>query len=403
MFAINDYIASYFGVDVAAITLLLAIVAAYPASLLYIVVVNKHSTHFKSLYFLLIGLVILYLSYGLNSIHYLVNCCFCYCTLKWLPGKWAVIFNFIFTFTYLMTGYWLNQVEWNYSITWTMPQCVLTLRLIAISFDIFDGTTSKKEVGRHTESALPNLPSFHLFMSYCYFPGTLMVGPIIPFLTYVNFLSATTYNNQAIRISIYRLVGGFISLFVYFYGSMFWPIEYLRSEAFEDLGFWWKLTAMAIVAKVYLYKYIAVWMMAESACILCGITYDGINFYQNTNVNFFKFEFANSFTTIISSYNMTTNRFAFKYVYRRLKFLGNIYLSKLITILFLSVWHGFASGYYFAFSTEFFLLYFEKHLSSYWHSIQERYSLHSDWLKALIWICGRLYTFYFIGYSFYYS
>lgn len=150
MFAINDYIASYFGVDVAAITLLLAIVAAYPASLLYIVVVNKHSTHFKSLYFLLIGLVILYLSYGLNSIHYLVNCCFCYCTLKWLPGKWAVIFNFIFTFTYLMTGYWLNQVEWNYSITWTMPQCVLTLRLIAISFDIFDGTTSKKVCQKFT-------------------------------------------------------------------------------------------------------------------------------------------------------------------------------------------------------------------------------------------------------------
>ena len=230
--------------------------------------------------------------------------------------------------------------------------------------------------------------------------GTLVVGPLIPYKTYQNFLINSNYNGKLIGISLYRLIGGIVCLLIYFYGSMYWPLEYLRSSVFEQSGTWWKLTAMGLVAKVYLYKYIGVWHCAEAACILSGITYDGINCYCHTNVNLPKFEMAHNFTSIISSYNITTNTFAFKYIYRRLKFLGNSNLSKLITLLFLSVWHGFASGYYFAFATEFLLLYFEKHMANFWHLAQSKYSLHSDLLKPLIWIVGRLYTFYFIGISF---
>lgn len=149
-----------------------------------------------------------------------------------------------------------------------------------------------------------------------------------------------------------------------------------------------------------MYKYVSVWLMTESSCILSGITSDGINFYRHTNVNLTKFEFAHSCTTIIGSYNMSTNEFAFKYVYRRLKFMGNIHLSKLITLIFLSIWHGFASGYYFAFSTEFLLLYFEKHFAGCFQAFQERHSLNVDNLKPFIWILGRIYTYYFIGYAF---
>lgn len=40
---------------------------------------------------------------------------------------------------YLMTGYYLTSTE-NYDIKWTMPHCVLTLRLIGLAFDLSDGT-----------------------------------------------------------------------------------------------------------------------------------------------------------------------------------------------------------------------------------------------------------------------
>lgn len=244
-----------------------------------------------------------------------------------------------------------------------------------------------------------------MYLSYCYFPGALFVGPLIPYLSYRNLIIGTNSNNnsKAVSLSVFRLLGGLTTLALFLYGSMYWPIETLQSEDFATSRLWWKLTAMAIVAKIYMYKYVSVWMISEAVCILSGITSGGdgnINLYLHTNVNLTKFEFAQSSTEIIASYNMSTNNFAFKYIYRRLKFLGNIHLSKLITLLFLSVWHGFASGYHFAFSTEFLLLYFEKSLSGAFTSALERYSLNVDYLKPVIWLVGRIYTYYFIGYAF---
>jgi lysophospholipid acyltransferase 5 len=41
---------------------------------------------------------------------------------------------------YLVVGYYLEQVSGKeYNISWTMPQCVLTLRLTAVAFDLYDG------------------------------------------------------------------------------------------------------------------------------------------------------------------------------------------------------------------------------------------------------------------------
>lgn len=35
-------------------------------------------------------------------------------------------------------GYWFTGTE-TYDIKWSMPHCVLTLRLIGLAFDVFDG------------------------------------------------------------------------------------------------------------------------------------------------------------------------------------------------------------------------------------------------------------------------
>ncbi len=39
----------------------------------------------------------------------------------------------------IFTGYMLTASS-EYDITWTMPQCVLCLRLIGLGFDVWDGT-----------------------------------------------------------------------------------------------------------------------------------------------------------------------------------------------------------------------------------------------------------------------
>ncbi|KAM3181450.1 Lysophosphatidylcholine acyltransferase 3, partial [Hymenolepis weldensis] len=49
-----------------------------------------------------------------------------------------------------------------------------------------------------------------------------------------------------------------------------------------------------------------------------------------------------------------------RYLYKRLRFLGNKVLSQACTLIFLAVWHGFYSGYYINFLLEFLTIYAEK-------------------------------------------
>lgn len=135
-----DTLSALTGVQVDAIQLLLAIVGFYPICVFYHLFLHQSLTPtLKSIYFFVAGYAGLFACYGLNSVHSIINCLFCYFCCKWLPIRIALTLNFVFTLTYLMVGYRLNQLDWTYSVTWTMPQCIMVLRLIAFTFDIYDG------------------------------------------------------------------------------------------------------------------------------------------------------------------------------------------------------------------------------------------------------------------------
>ncbi len=52
-----------------------------------------------------------------------------------------------------------------------------------------------------------------------------------------------------------------------------------------------------------------------------------------------------------------------RYVFKRLKFLGNKDISQVVTLLFLALWHGMYSGYFMNFMLEFFIMKFEREVS----------------------------------------
>ena len=253
---------------------------------------------------------------------------------------------------------------------------------------------------RHINTSIINLPNFVNYLSYCYFPASFFVGPLITYVSYEKLLKTNDYDvQQKIQSSIIRLIGSFFVTIIYFIGSKYWPVEYLLSEDYQNSCFVWKWTSIAIVTKIYMYKYILCWLIAESSCLVTGIAQqDGIGTYSN--INYIAFETATSFTSIIKSYNISTNTFAFKYIYRRLKFLGNVYLSQIITLTFLSIWHGFESGYHMAFFIEFLLSFFEKNCFPFLEKCRQQYSFNGYGSNLIIWIIGRLYTFYFLGYGF---
>ncbi len=71
-----------------------------------------------------------------------------YAVLRLLgPRKETVVALFAFNLGYLFIGYLLDSSS-EYDITWTMPQCVICLRLIGLAFDLWDGTAPKEKWSR---------------------------------------------------------------------------------------------------------------------------------------------------------------------------------------------------------------------------------------------------------------
>jgi lysophospholipid acyltransferase 5 len=354
----------------------------------------------------------------------------CYFTQQWLPVQYrwtANSLNFVFNFGYLLLAYYYYASE-EYDINWTTPQSVLTLRLIGFGFDFADGTkhlkTKKKEepvdsgtdqiaskaakkesetipvVRKETEDnrvptawagdlSLPQLPSYWEMLGYCYFGGSFLIGPQFSFALYRRYLNLDLFKTHTpiatgapstIAVPMNNLLAsargpalrsflvGVVYLGVTQVLQAKFPSSMVLTSDFQELPFlhraflgWW-------AGKTAMSKYLGVWLLTESACILNGISFDGLTTHGQprwsglANINIVGYEMATSLNQIVAYFNVNTNHWAKLYIFKRLRFLGNKNLSAAGTLVFLSIWHGFHAGYAFCFALEFMAMEAERRL-----------------------------------------
>ena len=170
----------------------------------------------------------------------------------------SVIISFIFNFGYLLVGYYYTESE-GYDICWTMPHCVLTLRLIGLSFDCYDGDKSRRH-GRETlskdqqKTALESPPSLLEMMSHSFFVGGYLVGPQFSMKKFQEFASPVYQDSlpsSPLSYGLKRLGLSFCYMLVHLVGGMFVPQDWPSSQHFHDscfitkcllLGPWMKFT-----------------------------------------------------------------------------------------------------------------------------------------------------------------
>ncbi len=85
---------------------------------------------------------------------------------------------------YLLVGYFQLSTE-NYDIDWTLPHCVLVLRMTGLALDVLDGEASEKV----PSAALKELPSLVEILGFSYFYGGVTVGPQFSFSIYSSFVN----------------------------------------------------------------------------------------------------------------------------------------------------------------------------------------------------------------------
>lgn len=319
------------------------------------------------------GIFLCYFNYGTDTYHSLLAIFTTHILVSLLRGAPVVMLttNFIFHMSYLMVGYYYTASN-EYDILWTMPHCILTLRMIGYGFDISDGLKRDEELSKEQQgTALREQPTLLELLGYAYFPSSFLVGPQFPYRRYQRFTNGDfrQYGGN-VEAGTRRFAAAVGYLIVCQVGLGYLPDAYFLSPQFAQESFVKRIYMLGFWAKFSLYKYISCWLFAEGALMYIGFTYNGNDELGNpdwsgcSNVKLKLLETGNTMQHYVQSFNVNTNQWVGQYIFKRLKFLNNRNISYSAALIFLAVWHGFHSGYYMAFVMEYMIVSVEKQVSN---------------------------------------
>ncbi|ENN75052.1 hypothetical protein HUJ04_001252 [Dendroctonus ponderosae] len=402
------------GVSEPALKLLLGVLAGYPFALIYRKYLFNQSENRQCLYFISCGLLIGLWNYGFGMFHCLLSILLTYLAVHFLKGLAMVAVVSAFNFTYLLAGYCYYSTD-SYDITWTMPYCILVLRLMGVTFDVYDGTRPKEELSSDAlKTALPQPPTLLQMFGHSLFPSACLVGPQFSMRRFLDFIGAKFHSKspegellppESVNWALVRFSMGVFYLAFFQLLSLFVYDDYIISDDFASMNLIKRMIWLGVWGRFILYKYISCWLFAEGACILFGISHNGeengvTQWNGVQNIKLSVFENSTEFNHYIMSFNVNTNQWVAQHVYKRLKFLGNKHYSQGGVLLFLAVWHGVHSGYYVTFWHEFMVMLMERDLQSLIKSSPTADAfLKNPIVKALLQVVLRLYTFIFMGWS----
>lgn len=344
--------------------------SAYPIALVYRQYIFRSPKVHTHIFCIAAGICILFFNYGFESYHTLLAIAMSYIFTHTLKGTVLVAVTFVFHMAYLLIGYCYTSGD-TYSICWTMPHCVLVLRLIGLSFDVSDGQRPVEELSaENKKNCLTKPPGLMELYAFALFPASLLIGPQFSFRRFDSFASTEFDYPGNFEAGIQRGAVGLLYLALNHCGSSWMSDDYLLSAEFSEHCLPTRWLLLALWGKFTMYKYIGMWLLCEGAAMFFGLTFvskeansDNVDWSGCANIKLMRFENASRYQHYIESFNVNTNYWTAEYVYKRLKFLNNRYISQVVALMFLAVWHGFHSGYYVCFLLEFMIMYFEKGVS----------------------------------------
>uniref|UniRef100_H2ZWS5 Lysophospholipid acyltransferase 5 n=1 Tax=Latimeria chalumnae TaxID=7897 RepID=H2ZWS5_LATCH len=344
----------------------------YPFALFYRYFLFGKQPYIIHLFHTFTGLWIAYFNFG-GELYHSALCIVIQFLFLRLMGKTftAVTASFLFQMMYLLIGYYLTATE-RYDIKWTMPHCVLTLKLIGFAFDYYDGGKEPSKLSKEQQqAALDSVPSFLEVLGFSYFYGGFLVGPQFTMKSYLSLASGgmTDVPGQrpnSVGPAAQRFGLGLFFVIIYATLGPYFPDDYLLTVDFLAQPFWYRCVYVIVWGKIMLYKYVCCWLLVVSPLPGKGSNSGTETTECSLDLNWKVREWQSDSVDVRSEIVLIVCFLCFcflffpRHIFKRLKFLGSKLASQAATLLFLAVWHGFHSGYFVCFSLEFLIVIVEK-------------------------------------------
>eukprot|EP00054_Salpingoeca_dolichothecata_P012024 m.66637 g.66637 ORF g.66637 m.66637 type:complete len:469 (+) comp19743_c0_seq2:14-1420(+) len=295
-----------------------------------------------------------------------------------LKGQRPMIpFVFVMTYMTAMHAYrlWTDYKGWKMDVTG--PHMILTQKLVNLVFCVYDGTRPEKDLlPEQLKLRLKKMPTLLELFGHVFLFTGLFAGPMHHVSHYISFIEGNNRPSKEVvkadgtKETVYEPVPwnilGVVGkvLFAFFMISFkFWPgmlglnteILALLEDSFiakvSVIQIFWHLYFSSLVRRC---TYYFGWIFGDGANNLAGLGFAGYNddgsanFNLISNVNVYKVETATNLRTILSEWNIQTQKWLRYVVYDRTK-------SVFWTMFLSGLWHGLYPGYMMTFITAAFI------------------------------------------------
>ncbi|KAK2557363.1 Lysophospholipid acyltransferase 5 [Acropora cervicornis] len=175
-----DFLVKLTGLSDAGLRLVLALFSAYPLAFIY------HAFFYRK------NPVLQVFRYA-----FMHTSCFVACvSLPFVTTEYVHTYSAPFLQGYLLTSY-AYYASGEYDVNWTTPQCILTLRLISVAWDYYDGNQDQEKLPSDFKvTAIKAPPTLLQMFGLSYFYGGFLVGPQFQIKEYVAFVEGTLVNKK---------------------------------------------------------------------------------------------------------------------------------------------------------------------------------------------------------------
>lgn len=321
-----------------------------------------HSPLSRQLFSLSFGLFIQYFIFRFDTIYSLMGTVINYLFLVSLKGRSVgpcFVFSMVLLWSFHLRSMYKNYAGWSLDINVSLM--INALKCTSISFNVRDALVPQKELSSYQKAfAVPKMPSLLEYFTYIYFYPTSMCGPFVEYKDFYMYMyKEGRYANipSSLRPTLNTLGIALICLTYYSLFNGVFSLETILTKWFSDLDIFTKMIYLTLVSfRVFYFKYATGFLLTETACRSCGISYN-INrntkevewdYLKNIDMDLcYLNEYAHNHS---SKWNITVGKWMKRYVYVRglslglpksLCFFGTFFCS--------CFWHGFYPGYYYAF------------------------------------------------------
>ena len=368
------------GLDQASVKILLCTLLSYPFSIIFKRLPDREYT-LKNVYVVIVSAFYVFgicdLRSGFGTL--ILSTLGCYFITRYLRTSSMPWVNFIFLMTHMAYSHFHLQFFADYDprvIDITGAQMILVMKLSAFGWSVYDGKQPLESLSEYNRSrAIKQHPNILPFIGYLFFYASLLTGPAFDYADYDKFIHATLFDDvpedkrpgrrrkrlipKSGKQATSKLFQGFFWAALLFVVPKYVELDEVFTKSFiYNHGFVYRIFYMWGLGFLYRLKYYAIWLIAEGACILCGIGYNGIDattgkFKWNRvqNIDPLAFETGQNVHACLEAWNQNTNKWLKHYIYLRVAKPGRKpgFKSTVFTFATSAFWHGTRPGYYLTF------------------------------------------------------